>query len=53
MACTRSVLLAACLLLLPVAHASAQDEARLENRFAIGGEFKIKTSDREIGRAHV
>ena len=46
MACTRSVLLAACLLLLPVAHASAQDEARLENRFAIGGEFKIKTSDR-------
>ena len=46
MVCSRSVLLGACLLLLPVAHASAQDEARLENRFAIGGEFKIKTSDR-------
>ena len=27
-------------------NAYAQDEARLNNRFAIGGEFKIKTSDR-------
>lgn len=38
-------MLAACLLFL-AAHASAQDEAKLENRFAIGGEFKIKMSDR-------
>ena len=47
--CTRSVLLAACLLLLSVAHASAQDDSQLKNRFAIGGEFKIKTSDRASG----
>lgn len=46
MRCTRAVIIAACLLVLPVAPASAQDEAKLENRFAIGGEFKIKTSDR-------
>ena len=47
MRCTRAVIIAACLLVLPVARAaSAQDEAKLENRFAIGGEFKIKTSDR-------
>lgn len=33
-------------LLLPASHAYAQDEAKIENRFAIGGEFKVKTSDR-------
>ena len=38
--------IAACLLFLPVAPASAQNEANLGNRFAIGGEFKVKTSDR-------
>ncbi len=27
-------------------HASAQSEATIKNRFALGGEFKIKTSDR-------
>jgi hypothetical protein len=43
---TRSVLLAACTALLTIRPAYAQNEAKLENRFAIGGEFKIKTSDR-------
>jgi hypothetical protein len=36
-------------LLLPVERASAQDEGQLKNRFAIGGEFKVKTSDRASG----
>ena len=44
--CTRFVSLVLSLLLLPVTRAAAQDEANLKNRFAIGGEFKIKTSDR-------
>jgi hypothetical protein len=38
--------LAVCLLLLPVARAGAQDESQVKNRFAIGAEFKVKTSDR-------
>jgi hypothetical protein len=40
--CTRSVSFALLLLLGPISHAAAQSE----NRFAIGGEFKVKTSDR-------
>jgi hypothetical protein len=47
--CTRSFFLAACVLsvlILPVARAHAQDESTIKNRFAIGGEFKVKTSDR-------
>lgn len=46
MTCTRSVPLALCVLLLSIAPAWAQQEDQLKNRFAIGGEFKIKTSDR-------
>lgn len=38
-----------CLLLLPVTRASAQDDTPPKNRFALGGEFKIKTSDRASG----
>ena len=44
--CTRSVVLGVCLLLLPITRAYAQDESKLNNRFAMGGEFKVKTSDR-------
>lgn len=45
--CTRLAILAAGFLLLSSAGARAQsDAAPPKNRFAIGGEFKIKTSDR-------
>jgi hypothetical protein len=43
---TRFVLLAFSLVIAPVGHAAAQDEATIKNRFALGAEFKIKTSDR-------
>jgi hypothetical protein len=44
---TRFAALSCCLLVLSSAPASAQDEPPAKkNRFAIGGEFKIKTSDR-------
>ncbi|MGH9144840.1 MAG: outer membrane beta-barrel protein, partial [Vicinamibacterales bacterium] len=33
-------------LLATAARAAAQSDAQIENRFAIGGEFKVKTSDR-------
>ena len=46
MTCTRSAPLAFCFLLLSIATAYAQTEAPAKNKFAIGGEFKIKTSDR-------
>src|SRR5664279_510485 len=35
-----------CLLVLPVALAYAQDDTPPASRFALGGEFKVKTSDR-------
>jgi hypothetical protein len=35
-----------CAMCLPGARAAAQDEATVQNRFAIGAEFKVKTSDR-------
>jgi hypothetical protein len=44
--CTRVVALAICLLVQPVTRADAQDDTPPKNRFALGGEFKIKTSDR-------
>jgi hypothetical protein len=44
--CSRVVVFAIGLLLSAVEGASAQDEAPPKNRFALGGEFKIKTSDR-------
>jgi hypothetical protein len=45
--CSRVVAIAFCLLFSLVAGASAQDEPESrKNRFALGGEFKIKTSDR-------
>jgi hypothetical protein len=47
--CTRFVSFAICLMLLAVTSASAQDAAQPENRFAFGGEFKVKTSDRASG----
>jgi hypothetical protein len=31
---------------LPIARAAAQDEATVKNHFAVGAEFKVKTSDR-------
>ena len=42
----RLAALSICLLCLSAPRAYAQDEAHLKNRFAIGGEFKVKTSDR-------
>jgi hypothetical protein len=47
--CTRFGSLAICLMLLPAASVSAQDATQPENRFALGGEFKVKTSDRASG----
>ena len=44
--CTRFVSFAFVLLLVPIARASAQTETQGENRFALGAEFKVKTSDR-------
>jgi hypothetical protein len=44
--CSRVVAFAIGLLLSPVAGASAQDDTAPKNRFALGAEFKIKTSDR-------
>ena len=44
--CTRLVSLSLCLFALSIVPAAAQDEPPAKNRFAIGGEFKIKTSDR-------
>jgi hypothetical protein len=45
--CIRVVAFAICLLLCLVAGASAQDEPPpIKNRFALGADFKIKTSDR-------
>ena len=47
MKCIRVVAFTICLLLGLVAGASAQDEpAPIKNRFALGADFKIKTSDR-------
>jgi hypothetical protein len=43
---TRVAAFAICLLVCPVATASAQDDTPKENRFALGAEFKVKTSDR-------
>jgi hypothetical protein len=45
---TRSgfVCLALALLVAPAGRASAQSETQAENRFALGAEFKVKTSDR-------
>jgi hypothetical protein len=43
---TRVVAFAICLLICPAAAASAQDDAPEKNRFALGAEFKVKTSDR-------
>jgi hypothetical protein len=42
----RFALLACSLAIAAVGRASAQGEAPIENRFALGAEFKIKTSDR-------
>jgi hypothetical protein len=45
--CTRLVVLAVGLLLTPTSRAYAQSEQKTsENRFALGAEFKVKTSDR-------
>jgi hypothetical protein len=44
--CIRAALLLTCLLCLSIDPAFAQGEATLKNRFALGGEFKVKTSDR-------
>src|SRR5258708_4671381 len=46
--CTRSRLVwfVLLLLLIPIRHLYAQEEAKIENRFALGAEFKVKTSDR-------
>jgi hypothetical protein len=44
--CTRVVAFAICLLVQPVTRVYAQDDPQPKNRFALGGEFKIKTSDR-------
>ena len=44
--CTRFASLSLCLVVLSFVPAAAQDEPPAKNRFAIGGEFKIKTSDR-------
>ena len=41
-----ATLFAFVLLFAATTHASAQSEATIKNRFALGGEFKIKTSDR-------
>ena len=53
MSCTRFARFAAavsCLCLLSIASAHAQtDDAPKPNRFAFGGEFKVKTSDRASG----
>ena len=46
MSCTRVVSLSLCLFVLSIVPAAAQKESPDKNRFAIGGEFKIKTSDR-------
>jgi hypothetical protein len=43
---TRVVAFAICFLVCPVATASAQDDTPEKNRFALGAEFKVKTSDR-------
>ena len=44
--CTRFASLSLCLFVLSIVPAAAQNESLDQNRFAIGGEFKIKTSDR-------
>ena len=44
--CSRVVAFAICLLVQPVTRAYAQADPQPKNRFALGGEFKIKTSDR-------
>ena len=44
--CIRFVSLALVLSLAPISQAHAQSETPPENRFALGGEFKVKTSDR-------
>ena len=44
--CTRFASLSLCLFALSIVPAAAQNESPMKNRFAIGGEFKIKTSDR-------
>ncbi len=46
MICVRVMAFIVALFLVPIAGASAQDEALSKNRFAIGAEFKVKTSDR-------
>ena len=43
---TRLVSLVLLLWIAPISHAYAQTEAQNQNRFALGAEFKVKTSDR-------
>ena len=43
---TRVVAFAVCLLICPAVSSSAQDDVPEKNRFALGAEFKVKTSDR-------
>ena len=47
--CTRFALLVVALLLVPISRAQAQGDTQNENRFALGAEFKVKTSDRASG----
>ena len=47
--CTRFVSLALVMLLASVCRAAAQADTQNESRFAIGAEFKVKTSDRAAG----
>jgi hypothetical protein len=44
--CTRFASIVFVLLLAPATYAGAQGDTQAKNRFALGGEFKIKTSDR-------
>lgn len=44
--CTRSLWIVVLLTLAPATRGFAQDESSIKNRFALGGEFTIKTSDR-------
>ncbi len=43
--CTRLTALVLCFSALSIARASAQDDGELKNRFALGAEFTVKTSD--------
>ena len=44
--CARFAIVALCLVLVATTYATAQTDKPAENRFALGGEFKVKTSDR-------